>query len=201
MQKLPQLPQMMTGSKGYCDLFITISENGMKLLEATGIKDILPKTEIEKIQGSKILKYKISNGQASFMAMWHLSEIYGITININPETMTTNMTSKRTQLDDNSIEKICSMFIVYEKENLSEERKKFWNSQLVLGNLLLKTFNKWNAWRTITAMYLMNYYPPLQLKLLSNITQIDTAIEFSEAERIFNIINDKKLGTVQGYKR
>lgn len=197
----PMPLQMMTGSKGYCDLSITISENGMKLLEATGIKKILPKTSLEKRQGSKILKYKISNAQASFMAMWHLSEIYGIAININPETMTTNMTSKRTQLDDVSIEKICSMFIVYEKDNLSEDRKKLWNSQLVLGNLLLKKFNKWNAWRTITAMYLMNYHKPLQLKLLANVTQIDTAIEFAEAERIFNIVNDKKLREVQGYKR
>ena len=45
---------------------------------------------------------------------------------------------------------------------------------------------------------MMKYYPPIQLELLGNITQIDSAIEFSEAERIFNIINDEKMGKVQG---
>lgn len=191
---------MMIGSKGYCDLIITIIKNGMKILDVSGVKKLLPRTTEKEVSNDCIrLKYKVTNDQASFIAMWHLSEIYGITVNINPEG--TNMTSKRVAMTDECIEELCKVFIIYEKQNLTVERRKCWNKQLVLGNLLMRKFDKWNAWRTITAMFLMNYYPPLQLTLLSNVTQIDSSIDFAEAERIYNIVNNKNLGTVQGYKK
>lgn len=199
LQEPTPLP-MMIGSNGYCDLILSITDNGLKLLDATGVKSLIPRTkELERTNTGVMMKHKITNDQASFVAMWHLSEIYGITININPEG--TNMTSKRVQMTDECLEKMCSVFIVYEKKHLIDERKTFWNKQLVLGNLLMRKFDKWNAWRTITAMFIMNYYPPLQLTLLSNVTQIDSAIDFAEAERIYNIVNNKNLGTVQGYKK
>lgn len=187
---------MMIGSKGYCDLIITISKNGLKILDIAGVKDLLPRTKKEVTKDGVRLKYKISNDQASFLAMWHLSEIYGISININPEG--TTVTATRVQLTDDCIEELCKVFIIYEKQNLTVERRKCWNRQLVMGNLLLLKFDKWNCWRTVTAMAMMKYYPPIQLELLGNITQIDSAIDFSEAERIFNIINDEKMGKVQG---
>lgn len=192
---------MEIGSASECELIITISKNGLKLLNSNGVVNLLPKTKKEALKDGVRLKYKMTPNQASFFAMFHKSEMYGITVDIEPKGFTTTVTPLRAQMTDECIEGLCAMFIVYEKSNMNDERKKTWNSQLVLGNLLLKKFDKWNAWRTITAMYLMNYHKPLQLKLLSNITQIDTAIGFTEAERIFNIVNDKKLGTVQGYKR
>lgn len=188
---------MMIGSKGYCDLIITITKNGMKILDVSGVKKLLPRTtDKETLKENTTLKYKITNDQASFIAMWHLSEIYGVTVNINAEG--TNMTSKRVAMTDDCIEELCKVFIIYEKQNLTVERRKCWNRQLVMGNLLLLKFDKWNCWRTVTAMAMMKYYPPIQLELLGNVTQIDSAIDFSEAERIFNIINDEKIGKVQG---
>ena len=193
--------KMTTGSTNDCDLTLTISKSGLKFLNATGVAKLLPKTKKEALQDGIKLKYKISASQASFLAMWHGSEIYDIAVDIEPKGFTTTMTPLRVQMTDECIEGLCSMFSVYEKSNLTDERKNFWNKQLVLGNLLMRKFDKWNAWRTITAMFLMNYYPPLQLTLLSNVTQIDSAIDFAEAERIYNIVNNKNLGTVQGYKK
>lgn len=164
----------------------------MKILDVSGVKKLLPRTtEKEKTKDCVRLKYKITNEQASFIAMWHLSEIYGVTVNVNAEG--TNMTSKRVAMTDECIEELCKVFIIYEKQNLTVERRKCWNNQLVIGNLLLLKFDKWNCWRTVTAMAMMKYYPPIQLELLGNVTQIDSAIDFSDAERIFNIINDEKM--------
>lgn len=193
--------KMTTGSTTDCDLTLTITKNGLNLLRVAGVSGLLPKTKKEVLQDGVKLKYKLSAHQASFMAMWHGSDIYGISVDIEPEGFTTTMTPLRVQLTDECIEGICAMFIAYEKYHLSDERKKLWNMQLTFVKLVIQVFDKWSAWRTLTAMFLVGYSHKMQLKLLDNITQIKGFVDFEETERIFNIINDKNLGEVQGYKR